>query len=405
MRPEAWVEYFPKFGLDVFLVTRNWEPPINSAKDLYRPNSNQNVDERIIDGKRKYVFVPFRPNLRDKIILKYGVNRLNLIRQILTLWYKLIDIILLPRHFRLFLKSAEEIIEQNGIRKVIITAEPFLLFKVGYVLRKRTGIEWVADYRDCWTNERVVNNMGLIDKILHKYYYRRKELRWVESAKLITTPSPSYARDLKSLFPHKKVITIFNGYYSSKVQEEDFEVKVSNEKLKLIYVGMLYPHQDVESFLKVLERAVVETGKKAEVQFIGLDFYPDQLKRVLRKRVKGLEIITTPRLSYSKMIKKVREAHICLLFSKPGVDWLNTKVFDYLLAKREILFFLNDKGVLDSMLSSYELYHPFDNESILSQYLYDRLKNPPMYSNDRSIEIKQYSREAQISELSTLIKD
>ncbi|MBK6381497.1 MAG: hypothetical protein IPF72_18245 [Chitinophagaceae bacterium] len=48
-----------------------------------------------------------------------------------------------------------------------------MLFKIGYLAKKKFNIPWIADYRDGWTTDNYAEEAGLLTKpvhILNKYF-------------------------------------------------------------------------------------------------------------------------------------------------------------------------------------------------------------------------------------------
>ena len=69
MRPESWFNYFKEFGLHPIIVTRNWGDKPNSYIDYYKASKN-NKAEIIENEKGTIIKAPFKPNLRDRLVIK-----------------------------------------------------------------------------------------------------------------------------------------------------------------------------------------------------------------------------------------------------------------------------------------------------------------------------------------------
>ena len=405
-RPESWIAHFPKFGVKPFLVSRIWDGSLESDVSLVKPSERQEV-EVVKNDDYELRFVPFKPVLRDEFLIKYGNNKYSSIRKVFTLYHKLFDFQILPPVFKAIKNEAQKVVNENKIDIILVTGEPFLLFKVAKDLSKTNNIPWIADYRDCWTSERVKVNSGGVDRFLLDHFFSKIENSVVNTATLITTPAPSYQKDLKSVFPNKRVETIFNGYFEEKVSDEILRQNQETEVLTIAYIGILYPHQKLELFLQAMDSVVARTPQKIKVIFIGLDFYPDQKKRVLDFKSKGtLDVEFTPKLPYDIMIHELKKINICLLLSSKGADWLNTKIFDYLLVNREVLLVENDEGILSHILSETNSGIAISTLNEIEAYLERKLIE--FKENGKVIEpakSKGFSRLNQSEKLCELIKE
>ena len=85
MRPYSWYKYLDKNEWEITVVTRNWDSEIINAIDYVKPSKNKKLAIDVTEEGAIYR-LPFKPNLRDKIILKHGLDRFAIIRKLLTLF-------------------------------------------------------------------------------------------------------------------------------------------------------------------------------------------------------------------------------------------------------------------------------------------------------------------------------
>ena len=93
--------------------------------------------------------------------------------------------------------KAKCLCQSNSFDLIIVTGEPFILFKYGHKLSKQFGIPWIADYRDVWTTLPFQSNSR---KFVNKYIFRHLEKKYLQNVSLITTAAPSYKENLTKLF-------------------------------------------------------------------------------------------------------------------------------------------------------------------------------------------------------------
>ncbi len=359
-RPESWLRHFPELGIDTTVVTRQWDDNIKTSVDYIKPSTNQTIEITELSKLARVIRVPFQPNYRDKIILKYGLRQFVFLRKILSLLFSIGKFLSfkIDDTSQIFF-AADEFLSNNKVDVIIATGEPFILFKHAHKLSSKHKIPWVADFRDCWSASPLLSNGRVINTLLNKMF-RIVEQKLVSSASFITTPSPSYKALLEIIHPNKNVEVVYNGY-NADVLEKIEDVNTSEDAFKhdvfeIAYAGILYEHQQLEMFLDGFKLFLDKVdSSKVKVIFYGISFYDDMTSRILNydASLKNL-IVITERFSYLEVMKKLKQASALLLLSNEGANWLNAKVFDYIALQRPILLVKNDKGVLSDILNQCE---------------------------------------------------
>lgn len=349
-RPYSWYKYFGQNGYQVTVVTRQWSGSYNAPEDFIQPLGTTVEVEGNTD--RKVVRVPYAPNLRDRLLLKYGYHKFSMLRRVLSFFYTFAEHLSLSFDAKANIYyEAEKQIQAERPDVIIATGEPFILFKYAGSLAAMYKIPWVADYRDGWTTNQGNYVQGFLQR-LQMSFFRQREQKYIANATMITTPAPEYAAELKKLHTTKQVEVVYNGY------DEDAFVGLENvqppaDKFVISYAGIIYPHQKLEMFLEGLDRFLDKKGvneSDVQVNFYGLNSQPDSVQRVLQHTKHKAVLNFTNRMPYAEIVKKLKASHIQLLLSAKGASWLNAKVFDYLGAGQPILLVENDGGVLEQML-------------------------------------------------------
>jgi hypothetical protein len=350
-RPASWLKYFPENDIDITVVTRHWDEGVQSPLDYIKPSSKRTIEVESLSGKSRVIRAPFLPNLRDRILLKYGLNRFVLFRKILSAIISIGKFYLpsLDETYSIF-KAANDVMKKEKFALIIATGEPFILFKHAATLSKTHNTPWVADYRDCWTNAPKHDSLGFFEKIIFGCL-QKIEKRIIQSASFITTASPSYKERLQILHPAKTIHVIYNGSDIDNILELE-KIEPNSDYFEIAYAGIFYEHQQLEMFLEGYHHFIqAHPDVKTKAIFYGIDFYPEMKNRLLHYK-KELQpyLQTTLRMPYQDVLRKLRQAHVFLLLTDEGRDWLNAKVFDYIALKRPILLVKNDKGILEKIL-------------------------------------------------------
>jgi glycosyltransferase involved in cell wall biosynthesis len=408
MRPYGWFKYLDKNIWEVTIVTRQWADNIVTPTDCVRPSHNQ---ETIIEiNKFGRIFsVPYRPNYRDKLSIKHGIEKKKFIRKFLSFFLNFLKF----QFFAFDITSeiyfeSRRLLSNEKFDVIMATGEPFLLFKYAHLLSREFLTPWVSDYRDGWTNNQEERKMNFKELLL-RFFYKQKEKKYLSNSSLITTASPTYKKKLEIQFPHKMIEVVYNGFFGDELP--DFKKK-DNPIFTIAYAGTLYPHQPIESFLNAIYEFIVKnqlTKEQFRVVFYGMNFNPEQKRRVgLCNPFLEPFLEFTFKINYAELIAKLNEAHILLLLSRNGLNWLNAKVFDYIAADRRVLLYENDHGILEKLLEkSGNMLYVCDKEIEVVEILnsaYTEYKESGMLPN-RNTDKEQFTRENQSLILSKILLD
>ena len=240
-------------------------------------------------------------------------------------------------------KKAREIIAFNDIDVIFTTSPPHSQQLIGLRLKKKTGLPWVADFRDPWTSDlRFMKYKkgwrGLIDKWAEK--------RILKHADIVVATTPMATEMFRGKAPksciQSKFKCIINGYDPDDYKQTG---EVSTELIKFAYVGSTGPDISNPSFFFHALKKAVDTMPKfrenIQIQFIGtVDFQSKQLIQSL-----GLEDIVkcVGFLPHRKAIQLMIESDVLLLFELPmgnndePTRVIPSKVFEYIGANRPIM--------------------------------------------------------------------
>lgn len=388
-RPYAWYKYLSKENFRVTVVTRDWSKAIETENDYYLQTENDTT----YCEQTEYGLVyrtAFRPNLRDKLMLKYGLSQWILVRRILSLWYKIVEFFVpaLDTKNNIF-TTASSVLEKENVDIILVTGEPFILFKYGAVLSKKYTVPWVADYRDGWTTG---YGLSRLDKALYTFL----EKRYISSVSAITTTSKEFALQLKKL--HKKEVSVvLNGFFSEKTKNVSADTSI--DRFIITFVGTLYSYQPIELIAQGIE-LFMDQQPNADVciRFIGAKYHDEQHKRIL-KAFEGYrgEIEFTNRLPHEEALKLQAESSVFLLPANAEHPQVYAKVFDYLALKRPIILCKSDNGTLDDIIRESKSGHICEDSVSVSRVLielYVDWKNKGRVPCN-SLNVEQYSRENQ----------
>ena len=408
-RPQSWATYLHQFGYYPTIITRNWDITISSPADMSKPSGDSIKIEQ--NEKAKIVYVPYTgSSLRDRLYVRYGENKYNLLRRVLTLlelFFQNFTLRAIP-YRQLYYEAVKTIADNSEINKVVITANPFVTFYFGYLLkRKFPQLSWVADYRDDWTTTEIVKRNNIVERILYKME-QHSEKKWVGTAAAITSVSPHYVQKIAALTGVSGRV-LLNGF--SESDSSKINPKQSPKEFIITYNGTLYYTQRIEVFLNGYKQVVDKYRNKIgfKLYFPGLAFDPSQSDKVL-KNMKGYEdlLTITERIPRTQVFDMQNESHAFLMVAHEGLKGIpSSKLYEYLNFKKPVILCPDDLDIINETLTDTGLgvicQDANEVAQKLGQMVEDILTFGAIQLNYKPNNIEKYSRQHQTMELAAIL--
>jgi glycosyltransferase involved in cell wall biosynthesis len=355
-RSFGWAKCLKNEGWDPIVITRNWEHHIGGPDDMHHDSGTEIIINKSDNFEAHYL--PFKGNMRDRLYAKHGKSKYTLIRKALSLSElflhhysnKVIAFSNLYDYALAYCKAHKD------VEMIVVTGNPFELFRFGWLLQKNTGIPWIADYRDDWTTSEVNHSRGIADGILRSLE-RRSEKKWVGSSAAITSISPYYVKKI-SEFTERPGQVILNGFFEQDFAE--FQNQELEESFTVVYNGMLYPSQQIEVFLDAFKRladAHPAKRNRIKLRFPGILFLKHVAERV-SNYMKGYEDLVemTERISRQEVLLIQAKAHLLLMVShKDAIGIPSSKIYEYLGLGKTVMVCPGDRDILDETFQGYNL--------------------------------------------------
>lgn len=235
-------------------------------------------------------------------------------------------------------KQGFSIIREQGIDTIITSSPPSSVHLIGLKLRRKTGVHWVADFRDPWTDIFYYSRLGhsrwshSVDK--------RMELRVLTHADQVLTVSWGFAELLsnKLLPQHRaKFHVLTNGM--------DFDpctIQLEKERdpsiFRIVYTGVLAQSYQIEELLNTLS-TLSNQLKSPKIVF---DFYGRAPANYLRELEQSFDFFHFHgSLPQREVLSKQVGADALFLIGPANYQTtghIPGKLFEYLGARRPILY-------------------------------------------------------------------
>lgn len=404
-RPAGWVKHFHKFGYKPIVITRHWDIVIQKPEDQLKSAGQKLYIDTTSTSEIHYL--PYTASLRDKF---YNSNNLFLKKcsKLFTFSNSILENFSnssIP--FSNFYSYADNLLSSRSFNALIITGNPFIQFRFGYLLNKKFNIPWIADYRDDWTTSEIITQSGILNKFIQQIQ-KIAEKKWVNSAAFITSVSPVYTKRISD-FVKVPGYTILNGFdiLHNKSTELDFS------RFIITYNGTLYATQDVEGFLSAVLKCISVYSSVIDIQvcFPGVAFDPIQLKRI-QKLIYGYEdfFYLTNRIPKKEVLRIQQQSDLLLMLTHKGTKGIpSSKLYEYLSLQKPIVCFPSDFDIVEQTLKEIGIESIVNTEEDLYDYLSkcirDKIDEKGVSFEFDYNQILHFSQEQQVLELATLIRE
>jgi hypothetical protein len=287
---------------------------------------------------------------------------------------------------------------------IISSGPPHSLHNIAFELKKRTGVKWISDFRDPWTDIDYFHQLPLTKNAKRKHFKMEKEVLSNSDAVIVVgkTMRENY------LGHNKNTFVITNGFDVASTEQE----VLLDAKFSITHIGMMNEDRNPLVLWEALAQLATEIkgfSTNLEVQLIGkLD--PSVLNSIEKQGLKENTKIMSY-LAHDKVHEYQKKSQLLLLAinNVPSAKGIITgKIFEYLIAKRPILAIGPTNGDLAEIL--YETncgsVVDFNDITTLKETLkgaYDKYLNNSLTVSAKNI--YKYHRKELTKELANLIKN
>ncbi|WP_296704770.1 glycosyltransferase family 4 protein [Algoriphagus sp.] len=163
-------------------------------------------------------------------------------------------------------KFLTDLVKNGQFQAVITTGPPHSMHLIGRGLKRKTGIFWLADFRDPWSQ------WEFLDKLPMQSFVRKKhaelEKTVLKEADVITTISPTFQRDLKKIFD-REIELLTNGFDLSDIPAGFKPVKKKSLQLNLVYSGIIDSIRNPMPLLKAMKEEFKPHKENVSFTFVG----------------------------------------------------------------------------------------------------------------------------------------
>lgn len=327
------VKYLPQFG---------WEPIVLTVRNGEYPALDEGLLKEIPPGLKVYStrsleffrFFKWITGRRSGVPIEtYILNREKMgWKDLIFTWVR--QNVFLPDArvgwVPFAVKMGKEILKKEKPDLIFSSSPPHSLQLAASRLARYSGLPWVADFRDPWTD-------AFWDKGLRRSTWaadrnQQMEQDILSSASAVTTVSKGFLDLLtKGRTVNSQILP--NGYDGADFQS----TKQPGEKFRFVYAGHIAASQNPQNFFEALALLPEEIRTMLDIHFFGKF---DQIVPATLQKMQLTDLVHLhPYISHTEAVQKIIHADVLLLLIPKvhGKGILTGKVYEYLATGNFIL--------------------------------------------------------------------
>lgn len=293
--------------------------------------------------------------------------------------------------------KAIRVIKRHEIQCILTSSPPQSVHLIGLIVKKITGVKWVADFRDPWMTPEPKGRYPVCSLSLR--IERWLEQKVVQNADFVLTNSDWLCNVLKNSYKTQtetKFLCITNGFDSEVFSRLNHLEKY--EKFTLTYAGTLYVDRTPEPVFSAIKELIKE-GKinhhNISVKLVGNCRYVGGFLIDDIVRSYGLESVIEilDQVPYSKAIEIIKRSHLALLFQPNQPFCIPAKIYDYIGSETKILA-LTGEGATSDLIRSAGIgiaLYPSDIKGI-KDFIYESFNNRGLFAENSLKVLSKFNR-------------
>ncbi len=350
------VQYLPEYGWKpIVLTVENGEFPardesllakIPSDVSVFRTHIYEPYDVyRFVTGKKKGMPIDVNNLKKDGQHRTFKESIAEFIRA--TLFIPDARIGWLPTA----VKEGVKILQEFDISAIYSSSPPYTCSLVGRALKRRSGLPWVAGFRDPWTEFLTTPKRWFLPATID----RQLEHTVFCEADAIESAWEGITADALRKYP--KLPTNKFHYIPNGFDSNDFPAisAVSNEVFTLTYTGSMYGRRTPATLFAAIEKLLAEGRLQANefrLRFVGR--FGSEVEEMFRSASFYRSIDVVSYLPHEESVKSLLTSDALLLIvdeAKESSEIVPGKVFEYIGVKKPILAIAPLQGAIAKILS------------------------------------------------------
>lgn len=242
-----------------------------------------------------------------------------------------------------------------GVHAILSSSPAYSCHMAGLRIKKKTGLPWIADFRDLW----VGRPYRAYYSVWHKWVDQKLEAQVVKHCDQLILASPAWKQVFISRYGEmirEKITVLTNGYESGLFNQHSTLTHPHQTGHKFVLTGSMHEAESPLSFLDALhliQRDHPRALDQVEVTFIGnAGEHLQALKDAAARTGMADRIIFLPPRSNEECIMAQLAADYLIMFlASDHQDTISGKSFEYMATGKPIIACVPPTGIQADILN------------------------------------------------------
>ncbi len=333
------VRYLRDFG---------WEPVVYTALDSEYPVIDQSLEAQVPKGVeviRRPIWEPYKlykkftgQKKETRVVSGFlNANKPSFKRRV-SMWIR--GNVFIPDARKFWIKPSVaflvDYLKDHPVDAIVSTGPPHSMHLIAMGVKRKTGLPWVADFRDPWTN------IDFYQELMLSTWADRKHHRLEKAVVTLADRVVVVGNQMKEEFEEisgRQVDVVTNGYDEADLQPQPKAAR--DKKFSLIHIGLLNQHRNHEAFWAAcaeLKKEIPSFGNDLLVKLVGKADVSAQ--ESINRHGMEAQVEMIDYLPQAEAVQQQGRAQVLLLSinNTPNAKGVITgKIFEYLASGRPIL--------------------------------------------------------------------
>ncbi len=300
-------------------------------------------------------------------------------------------------------KFLEEYLKKRPVDLIVSTGPPHSMHLIARQLARKTGLPWIADFRDPWTRLFYFKHLNLTS--FSRKRHEKMERSVLDECSTVVSVSPFVQEDFRSM-TGTPVELITNGY-----DPDDYEdVDIQDGFFNVTHTGLFSADGNPDVLWKVLAEksiSVPDFGKRLRIRLVGKT--DSQIISSVQEAGLARNLVDMGYQSHDRAVMEQVNASVLILPLRHEPEYKATlpgKLFEYLASRRPILGIGQTDGAMAEVIgaTSSGKVCAWEDEAAVSAFIgqcWSLYVSGESWSGTKNIE--QYSRVATTAKMASLM--
>ncbi len=238
-------------------------------------------------------------------------------------------------------RTARRLLAERRFDAIFSTSPPETSHLIALGLHRSSGLPWLADFRDPWTNLYVLAPSTPLHARIHASLERN-----VCTAASVVVTDRQHKNALEARFPGMRPPRIIPNGYDHAQFEDYVHLRPSGDRCRILHMGTLSDKRSAAAFLaglRIFLDSEPAAAKRIEVLFVGPR--EDENDSIARQLVLDGVVKFRDTVPHTESLRLAHTSHILLMIALPHNN--PGKFFEYVGARRPILALVSDGELKD----------------------------------------------------------